>query len=52
MTAPAIVTLFRHSGGRITYTISDPDRSGVAQVTLEVLVELLTAAGYQPEVGG
>lgn len=45
---PAMVTVTRRDD-TLTYTISDPDGSGVAEITIPVLLELFEMAGIKPE---
>jgi len=45
----ALVIITRHEGERLTYIIQDPYHSGVVQVSLEILEELLARAGIEKE---
>ena len=47
MSPKAMATITRHDDGTLTYQISDPDDTGIAEITVEALTGLFQMAGIE-----
>lgn len=44
----ALAVITTHDDGTLTYVIDDPDNTGIIEVTVDAMVQLLHMAGIKP----